>query len=172
MHACFNHVWFFTTPRTINWQAPLSMGFSKQEYWSGFPCSPQGDLPNPGIKTASPALQVFLYPLSHLKSPRSILNLWAKISNQFGLVHGLPTPPVVSRNIKTFYSRETLFSVSAPPWISSGLQGLSPSPSPCSFIMCKMELIMFFSGFLWDTKSQICSAMLSHFSRVRLCVTT
>ena len=34
-------------------QAPLSMGFSRQEYWSGLPCLPPGDLPNPGIKPAS-----------------------------------------------------------------------------------------------------------------------
>ena len=38
-------VWRFTTPRTVAHQAPLSMGFSKQEYWSGFPCPPPGDLP-------------------------------------------------------------------------------------------------------------------------------
>ena len=37
-------------------QAPLSMGFSKQEYWGGLPFSPPGDLPNPGIKPRSPAL--------------------------------------------------------------------------------------------------------------------
>ena len=38
-------------------QAPLSMRFSRQEYWSVLPCSPPGDPPNPGIKPASPALQ-------------------------------------------------------------------------------------------------------------------
>ena len=37
------------TPRTVPHQAPLSMGFSRQEYWDGFPCPPPGDLPNPGI---------------------------------------------------------------------------------------------------------------------------
>ena len=37
-------------------QAPLSMGFSRQEYWSGLPCPPAGDLPDPGIEPASPAL--------------------------------------------------------------------------------------------------------------------
>ena len=35
-------------------QAPLSMGFPRQEYWSGLPCPPPGDLPDPGIKSASP----------------------------------------------------------------------------------------------------------------------
>ena len=43
------------TPWTVAHQAPLSMGFSRQEYWSGFP-SP-GDLPDPGIEPRSPALQ-------------------------------------------------------------------------------------------------------------------
>ena len=37
-------------------QAPLSMGFPRQEYWSGLPCSPPGDLPDPGIEPVSPAL--------------------------------------------------------------------------------------------------------------------
>ena len=42
----------------VAFQAPLSMGFPKQEYWSGFPFPPPGDLPNPGIKPRSHALQV------------------------------------------------------------------------------------------------------------------
>ena len=37
--------------------APLSMGLSRQDYWSGLPCPPPGDLPNSGIKSRSPALQ-------------------------------------------------------------------------------------------------------------------
>jgi len=41
------------TPWTIACQAPLSMRFSRQEHWSGLPCSPPGDLPNPGIKPTS-----------------------------------------------------------------------------------------------------------------------
>ena len=42
------------TPWTAAHQAPLSMGFSRQEYWSGVPFPPAGDLPNPGIEPASP----------------------------------------------------------------------------------------------------------------------
>ena len=49
-----SHVWFFVTPWTIAHQAPLSMGFSRQEYWNGLPSPPPGDLPNPGIKPTSP----------------------------------------------------------------------------------------------------------------------
>ena len=42
----------------VSCQAPLSMGFSRQEYWSGLPCPPPGDLPNPEMEPGSPALQV------------------------------------------------------------------------------------------------------------------
>ena len=51
-----SHVWLFVTPWTVACQAPLSMGFSRQEYWSGLPCPPPGDLPYPGIEPMSPAL--------------------------------------------------------------------------------------------------------------------
>jgi len=45
------------TPWTVACQAPLSMGFSRQEYWSGLPFPSLGDLPDPGIETGSPAFQ-------------------------------------------------------------------------------------------------------------------
>ena len=45
------------TPSTVARQAPLSMGFSRQEYWSGLPFPTPGDLPNPGIEPGSPVLQ-------------------------------------------------------------------------------------------------------------------
>ena len=47
----------FATPWTAAKQAPPSMGFSRQEYWSGLPFPSPGDLPKPGIKPRSPALQ-------------------------------------------------------------------------------------------------------------------
>ena len=46
-------VWLFATLWTVARQAPLSMGFSRQEYWSGLPCPPPGDLPDPWIKPLS-----------------------------------------------------------------------------------------------------------------------
>jgi len=51
------YVWLFVIPWTVAHWAPLSMRFPRQEYWSGLPCPPPGDLPNPGIKPRSPALQ-------------------------------------------------------------------------------------------------------------------
>ena len=53
----FSHPRLFATPWTAACQAPLSMGFSRQEYWSGYPFPSPGDLPNPGIKPRSPTLQ-------------------------------------------------------------------------------------------------------------------
>ena len=50
------------TPWTVAHQAPQSMGFSRQEYWSGFPCPPPRYLPHPGIKPGSPALQADTLP--------------------------------------------------------------------------------------------------------------
>ena len=52
-----SHVRLFVTPWTIACQAPPSMGFSRQEYWSGLPFLSPRDLPDPGIEPRSPALQ-------------------------------------------------------------------------------------------------------------------
>ena len=51
-----SHVQLCATPWTVAWHAPLSMEFSRQEYWSGLPCPPW-ELPNPGIKPESSTLQ-------------------------------------------------------------------------------------------------------------------
>ena len=51
-----SHVWLLATPCTIAHQDPLLMQFSRQEYWSGLPFPPPGDLHNPGTELASPAL--------------------------------------------------------------------------------------------------------------------
>ena len=51
-----SRVLIFATPWTVAYQAPPSMGFSRQEYWSGLPFPPPGDIPDPGIELGSPAL--------------------------------------------------------------------------------------------------------------------
>ena len=51
-----SHIQLFVTPWTVAHQAPLSMGFSRQEYWGGLPFPPPGHLPDPGIEPGSPAL--------------------------------------------------------------------------------------------------------------------
>ena len=70
----FSHVRLFVTPWTVAHQAPLSMGFSRQEYWSGLPLPSPGDLPDSGIELVSPvvpAVQADYLPLNHQGSPDS-----------------------------------------------------------------------------------------------------
>ena len=58
------------TPWTVAHQAPLSMGFPRQEYWSGLPFPPE-DLPNPGIKPESPALAGRLFTTAPAGKPQN-----------------------------------------------------------------------------------------------------
>ena len=76
VHACsvtqLSHVWLSAVLWTIADQAPLSMGFPRQEYWSGLPFPPARDLPDPGIHKHLLQLwhwQTDSLPLSHLGSP-------------------------------------------------------------------------------------------------------
>ena len=57
-----SRVQLFVTPWTIARQGPLSMGFPRQEYWSGMSFPSLGDLPDPGIERQSPALQAYSLP--------------------------------------------------------------------------------------------------------------
>ena len=71
-----SHVLLFETPWTVAYQAPMSMGFSRQECWSGLPFPSPGYLPDPGFEPRSPALQAdallsepeIALKLSHLNS--------------------------------------------------------------------------------------------------------
>ena len=70
----FSHVWLFVILWTVAHQAPLSMGFSKKEYWSWLPCRFLGDLPDPGIEPRSPALEVDSLPLAPPGKPTYFLH--------------------------------------------------------------------------------------------------
>ena len=65
----FSCLRLFATPWTVAHQVPLSMEFSRQEYWSGLPCPPSGDLPHSEIEPVASALQADSLPLSHQGSP-------------------------------------------------------------------------------------------------------
>ena len=77
--SCFCHVQLFVTLWTVARHTPVSMGFSKHEYWSGLPCPPPKDLPDPGIEPPSPvtlALKADSLLLSHWGSPNeTVCNL-------------------------------------------------------------------------------------------------
>ena len=63
-----SRVRLFAIPWTVAGRAPLSMEFSRQEYWSGLPFPSLGELPDPGIEPTPPAWQADSLPLSHLGS--------------------------------------------------------------------------------------------------------
>ena len=67
---CCASIWLFTAPGTVVRQAPLSMGFSRQECRSGLPCPPPGDLPNTGLNPDLPHFRQILYHLIHQGSAR------------------------------------------------------------------------------------------------------
>ena len=89
----FSRVWLFATLWTVAHQTPLSMGFSREEGWSGLPCSPPGDLPHPGMEPMSPApppaLQADSLPLSHQGGPSN---------KKFLLKYNSPTRDYISQN--------------------------------------------------------------------------
>ena len=86
MLSCFCCVPLFAMPWIVACQAPLSVGFSRQEYWSGFPYPPPGDLPDPGIKPESlmsPALAGGFFTTNAIWKPQragSAPHNWAIIS--------------------------------------------------------------------------------------------
>ena len=81
----FSHVWHFVTPRTVAHQALLSMGFSRQEYWSGLLCPPPGDLPDPGIKPAS-LTSISATHCKKIKPRKEIIGLWSIAMNNYTLL--------------------------------------------------------------------------------------
>ena len=78
-------VWLFVTPWTVDSQAPLSIGFSRQEYWNGLPFPSPGDLPKPGIELESSELQADYLPVESQNPSTKImiiimaLKIWAII---------------------------------------------------------------------------------------------
>ena len=75
------------TPWTVARQAPLSMGFTRQDYWSGLPFLSPGDLPNTGIEPASPALAGGFFTTKPSGNPRELfswtLRLWLNLLSIF-----------------------------------------------------------------------------------------
>ena len=90
-----SHVSLFVIPRTVACQAPLSMGFSRPEYWSGLPCPSPGDLPDPGVESSLLHCRQILYRLSHQGNP-VIPHMYVYIHPSLGLSIHLSFFPLVS----------------------------------------------------------------------------
>ena len=80
-----SRVQLFATPGTVTYEAPPSMGFSRQEYWSGLPFHSPGDLPDPGMEAGSPALQPGALPSE--SSGATLCSLSSVISSGALLTH-------------------------------------------------------------------------------------
>ena len=74
-----SRVHIFVTPWTVAYQAPPSMEFSRQEYWSGLPFPSPGDLPDPGIEPGSPALQADALPSEPPGKPQWSFRTWYNV---------------------------------------------------------------------------------------------
>ena len=106
-------------PWTVAHQAPLSMGFSRQEYWSEPPCCSPRDLPNPGIKPRSPALQADSLPSEPLGKPKNTgvgsLSLLQKIFLTEELNQGLLHCRWILYRL-SYHPELKLAAAGGPPW--------------------------------------------------------
>ena len=127
-----SHARFFATPLTRAYQAPPSMGFSRQEYWSGLPFPPTGDLPHPGIQPGSPHGRQTPYPLSHQGSP--LKN--SVVESVRGFLFDSAAPAIYSQSHVQLFA--TLWTVACQALPSMGFPrqeywGELPVPSPEDF---------------------------------------
>ena len=95
------------SPLNYSSQVPLSMGLSRQEYWSGLPCPPPGDLPNPGIEHRSPTLQVDSLPS---EPPGKLRDSWRTVKLCFHRVHYVSNKKKLTETIQkqSFMSARTV----------------------------------------------------------------
>ena len=138
--SCFSRVQLFATPWTVAHQAPLSTGFSRQEYWSGLPCPPPGDLPNPRIK-----------PVSHVSCiGRQVLHHLRHLGSPCLAIHRKSVPtPALKTSRPFFINKSPILLSSLIPgtwssfrirWSETSLRtdsGTSVQPQLCLFLSCR-----------------------------------
>ena len=106
-----SHVRLFATPWAVAYQAPQSMEFSRQQYWSGLPFPSPGDLPSPGIEPESPAVQADALPSEPPGKPL-LPGDQSERKGQSSLVHKSVTSSADRAFVKKHYSKgESVFSV-------------------------------------------------------------
>ena len=113
----------FATPWTIGHQTPLSMGFSRQKYWSGLLCPPPGDLPDPRVESGSPALQADSLPSEPPGKPS--VQFSCLVMSDSLRPHGLQYPSPVHHQLLDLIQTHVH-------WVGDSIQTSHPlsSPSP------------------------------------------
>ena len=104
--SVMSDVWLFVTPWTVAYQAPLSMGFSRQEFWSGLPFPSPGDLPDPGIEPWSPSLQAGVLPSEPPGSPVVCIHRWVHEHRVVCAYSGLLRQPWKCRTFWHSYGKD------------------------------------------------------------------
>ena len=118
MLSRFSHVRHFATLWTVACQAPLSMGFSMQEYWSGLPCSPPRDLPNLRIKPESlmsPALTGRFFTTSATWDAQTIQKIIVKRKKYIYIYTHFPFTLSAFYFIPNFHARGITVPISSSP---------------------------------------------------------
>ena len=124
MLRCFSCIGLFETLWPVAHQAPLFTRFSRQEYWSGFPCPPPRDLPDPGIKLTSPASSVQQVDSLPTEPPLNLIKLLFylmafPIEAEFSGVnesHYIGDGCVGSWPVEHVRKQDFLFLISGPVW--------------------------------------------------------
>ena len=130
-------VQLFATPWTVAYQAPPSMGFSRQEYWSGLPFPSPGDLPNPGIEPGSPEFQADALTSEPPSLPKLMSIESVMPSNHLILCHPLLLLPSIFPNIRVF-SNQSALCIRWPKYWSFSFN-ISPSNEYSGLISFKMD---------------------------------
>ena len=125
----FSCVRLSSIPWTVAHLAPLSIGFSRQEYWSGLPSPPPRDLPNPGIEPRSPALQVDSLPSEPPGKPKNI-----GVSS-LSLLQGIC--PTQKSNQSVLHCRQILYQLS---YLGGSNIFLREETSPFNPAVCSQQI--------------------------------
>ena len=162
-----SRIWLFVTPWTVAYQAPPSMGFPKQEYWSGLPFSSPGDLPSQGIEPGSPALQAHALPseppgksilmphpgikLRSLAVKAQSPNHWTSSSCCYSVIQSCPTLcNPMDCSMPGFPVLDHLLELAQTQvrWVGDAIQPscLLWSPSPLAFNLSQHQGWLFASG--------------------------
>ena len=105
-----SHIWLFVVPGTVARQTPLSMGFSRQEYWSELPLPAPGSLPDPGIESTSPALAGRFFPRLLLFSKHvvcSVMSPWGLFVTPWTAAHQVSLSFTISWSLLKLMSIES-----------------------------------------------------------------
>ena len=142
--SCFNHVWLFATLWTVAHRAPLSMGFSRQEYWSGLSWPPPEDLPNPGVEPTSPVFPASAGSSLPLAPPgNSLVFVLESPFPWYGHSHSYRMP---------YHPSESVKQVTCPVEIPKAVSVLEPQlHKPCYFMHLTQSL---YASRLWSLKQR------------------